>query len=128
VGIDKNLAQAAFKLERVGSMPDDVIETPQGYHVIMLIGKRAAVNRPLMTMEKQLKQQIRRETVNTARRDYIRGLKEEIEIRIETHILSGMVEELRKPPATKKNKAQGLQPTSRRKQMPTPPPMKELKN
>ena len=54
VGIDKKLAQEAFKLNRIGDMPDHMIETSDGYHVIMLTGKRSAINNPLEKVRYQL--------------------------------------------------------------------------
>ena len=35
-------------------MPEQVIETPEGYHVVMLIGKRSASHRPLETVRNEL--------------------------------------------------------------------------
>lgn len=97
VGIDKNLAQAAFKLKRVGNMPEHVIETPEGYHVIMLIGKRSAIERPLDSLRNQIKQRIRREALKKEREAYINGLKNKQEILIDEKIVGKIALEMRKP-------------------------------
>ena len=94
LGLDKRMVEAAFKLDRVGSMADQVIESPDGYHIIMLIGKRSAVHSPMEHIRNELKQRIRRETAAKARQIYISNLQEEAEIQIDTKILSGMLDQL----------------------------------
>ena len=96
-GIDKNLAAEAFKLERVGSMPEGVIETADGYHVVMLIGRRSAVQTPFERVRNQLEQRIRRESVTKARQDYVNGLKAGTKIQIDNRELDKVVAELSKP-------------------------------
>ena len=110
VGIDKKLAEAAFRLKRVGSMAEHLIETPEGYHVIMLVGKRSSVNRPLNGVKNQLKQRMRRETAMKVREAYIEGLKEKAEIHIDPKVMSGILEELN-------SKARTSQPLSGKKKM-----------
>jgi parvulin-like peptidyl-prolyl isomerase len=95
VGIDKQLAEAAFKLDKVGSLSDRVIETADGFHVVMLISKRDAVNQPLEAVQNQLKQRIRLESVNEARAAYIKKLKDSAAIDIDQNVLSGIVAELK---------------------------------
>jgi peptidyl-prolyl cis-trans isomerase C len=99
-GIDRRLAQAAFNLERVGSVAEEVIETAEGYHVIMLIGRRAAVERPLEEVRSEIKPRIQREAAARVRRDYMERLTQKGEIHTERDQLAAMVEEL-------KNRAEG---------------------
>jgi peptidyl-prolyl cis-trans isomerase D len=94
-GIDKRLAQAAFNLERVGSLAEEVIETADGYHIIMLIGRRAAVERPLDEVRSELKQRIQREAAARTSRAYMESLKQKAEIHIEREQLAAMLEELK---------------------------------
>jgi parvulin-like peptidyl-prolyl isomerase len=123
VGIEKNLAQAAFKLERVGSMPEDVIETAQGYHVIMLIGKRSAIHTPLDAVRNQIEQRMRREAVTEARQKYLAGLKNNAEIQVDRQILTTVLGELNSSPrAGKTSLATGKIPT-KRESADTPPPL-----
>lgn len=119
VGIDKQLAEAAFKLERVGSMPEQVIETPDGYHVIMLTGKRSAINWPLEKVRNQITQRIRRETLKKEREDFIEGLKAGADISIDDKVVAQVVSEMappkKQPPAIPKN-------TKAETEMPQSPP------
>lgn len=125
VGVDKSLAQAAFKLERVGSMYDQVVETSDGFHVIMLIGKRSAVNRPLKAVKNELMQRIRREAVNQARKDFISDLKNKTEVKVEEQVLAGMIENLKKQQQPKKTQQPRRMPapssTGSRDRPPLPP-------
>jgi peptidyl-prolyl cis-trans isomerase C len=111
-GIDKRLAQAAFNLERVGSLAEEVIETADGYHIIMLIGRRAAVERPLDEVRSELKQRIQREAAARTSRAYMESLKQKAEIHIEREQLAAMLEEL-------KSRAKDEAPVERK--IPLPP-------
>jgi len=110
VGIDKSLAQAAFKLERVGSMAEHVIESPEGFHVVMLVGKRAAIHTPLDRVQNQIKQRIRREAVTSARNAYVQSLKEKTAIEIDTQVMAEILEKLNKPADTKQASYKGKKP------------------
>jgi parvulin-like peptidyl-prolyl isomerase len=96
LGIDRRLVQAAFELERPGSLTEKVIETPEGFHIIMLIGKRAALNRPLETVKNQLARRIQRDGVETARKTYIDNLKAKAEIKIDQAAVAALQAELAK--------------------------------
>jgi len=95
VGIDRQLAQAAFKIERVGSISERVIETADGYHIIMLTGKRAAVQRPLDGVRNELKQRIQREAAGKERQAYIESLKQKAGIQIQTEPFNAVLRELK---------------------------------
>jgi peptidyl-prolyl cis-trans isomerase C len=124
VGINQTLAKAAFGLERTGSMAAELIKTPGGYHVIMLVGKRAAINKPLDAVGNQIKQRIRRETAAETRQTYINSLKEKAEIHIDTQVVSGIAEEL-KAKVRKRRPLQGKPKIpSQRPRADTPPPLK----
>ena len=122
VGIDKQLAEAAFRLDKVGSLSERVIETAGGFHVVMLIGKRNAVNYPLEAVQNQLKQRIRSQSVNEAREAYIKKLKDSAAIDIDQNVLSGIVAELKAQPARQPaTRAQTVGPHLRPQRPPTPP-------
>jgi parvulin-like peptidyl-prolyl isomerase len=95
VGIDGKLAEEAFKLERVGSISEQVIETPGGCHIIMLTGKRAAIQRPLDSVRNELIRRIQREAAAKARRGYIQRVKEKAQIQIGTEHMTAILEELK---------------------------------
>jgi parvulin-like peptidyl-prolyl isomerase len=94
IGIHQQLAEAAFRLERVGSMAENVIESSDGYHIIMLIGKRSAVHRPMELVRKDLIQRIRRESVVQARQKYIDSLRERARIQIDEQVMDSISNEL----------------------------------
>jgi len=121
VGIDKKLAEAAFRLKRVGSMAEHLIETPEGYHVIMLVGRRSSVNRPLNGVKNQLKQRMRRETATKVREAYIEGLKEKAEIHIYPKVMSGILEDLNKKTRTSRPLSGNKKMKSRRGSGDSPP-------
>jgi len=97
IAIDKQLAEEAFKLERVGDLADKVVTSPDGYHVIMLIGKRQPMSHSLETVKNQIEQRVRRESVSKARQDYVDGLKAAAKIKIDGQELDKVVAELSKP-------------------------------
>jgi parvulin-like peptidyl-prolyl isomerase len=94
VGIDTQLAEAAFKLNKVGSMSEQVIETANGFHVVLLIGRRNAVNRPLQSVQNQIRQQIQHDAINETREAYLKKLKDNADIAIDENVLSGIFAEL----------------------------------
>jgi parvulin-like peptidyl-prolyl isomerase len=95
VGIDTGMAEAAFELERVGDMPERLIETQQGYHIIMLTGRRSAIRIPPDSVREQLKQRIRRESVANARQNYIESLTKNAEIQIDDQNLGKISAEMK---------------------------------
>ena len=97
IGIDKSLVDAAFGLERVGNMVEQVIETPEGFHIVMLTGKRSAINRPLEKVRNQIVQRIRRENIKNERETFIQGLKKKADISIDDNVLAEMADEMAKP-------------------------------
>ncbi len=93
-GIDKQLAEAAFRLDKVGSIAEQVIATPEGLHVIMLVGKRAALNRPLEAVKNQIKRVIQRDGVEKARPEFIEALKDRTEIKVDHAMVAAVHAEL----------------------------------
>lgn len=94
IGLDKALADAAFALQRVGSISDNVIESSDGYHIIMLTGKRSGVNIPLENVRQQLSQRIRREASEKAREAYLTGLRAKAVIKVDDEAMNRLAEEL----------------------------------
>jgi parvulin-like peptidyl-prolyl isomerase len=94
VGIDAGMAEAAFELERVGDMPERLIETQQGYHIIMLTGRRSAIQISLDSVREQLKQRIRRESAAKTRQAYIESLMEKAAIQIDNRTVDKIAAEM----------------------------------
>lgn len=93
-GIPGELVKAAFALERVGSVAELVVEAADGYHVIMLTGKRSSVHIPLEKVHRKLEQRMRREAAEKARGALIDGLKARAEVRVDDRVLASLLEDL----------------------------------
>lgn len=91
IGMDPNLAQQAFKLKVTDRICEQVVEAADGYHIIMLTGKREAVQRPFEKMKEQLRQRMYRERIERAQKEYIESLKQKCEIRINKEALDELV-------------------------------------
>ena len=121
-GVDKKLAQAGFTLEQMGSVYSKVVETADGFHVIMLTGQRPAIERPLASVENQIKQRIRRDSVSSARQAYIDSLKKGTEVQINKEVLADIAGNVQQAPP---QKWPGLKPGAPGPRPPaTPPPPK----
>ena len=51
----KVIAQAAFKLSRVGEMSEQAIQSEQGWHIIMRTGGKRAVKRELRDVQTEIR-------------------------------------------------------------------------
>lgn len=94
VGIEVTMAKEAFKLQRIGQVADKIIKTTDGYHIIMLSGKRDALDNPLSKIKGQLTQRIRREKLETARKQYIEELKSKANITVNTDMVKTIAKQL----------------------------------
>lgn len=94
VGIDSKLANAAFTLSRNGQLLEQVVETPLGYHVIMRVGHRGAIEKNYMDVRDELEQKIRREELDLQRRAYVDELRKNTRINIDTDQLDKLANEL----------------------------------
>ena len=95
-GLDIKLSEQAFKLQRIGTLCDHVIETRDGYHVIMLVDRRPAVHKQFVNVKSEIKRNIRNEDLKTARQNYINDLKRKAEIQIDNDVIKDIVLELKK--------------------------------
>lgn len=96
LGLDQGLTGAAFALEKVGDMADRVIESPDGYHVIMLVSKRSGVERTLEDVKTDLERRIRREQLTRVRTEYLEGLKKKAGIQVDEKAVAGLAGEMEK--------------------------------
>jgi parvulin-like peptidyl-prolyl isomerase len=93
VGLDTKLAREAFKLEKVGQVCEKLVEAADGYHIIMLAGKRDAVNTPFERVKEQLRPRMYRERIELAQNEYIESLKQKCRIKINQDVFDGLVRE-----------------------------------
>ncbi len=92
-GLAPNMAREAFKLQKTGQVCEQVIEAADGYHIIMLTGRREPVNRPFDKVKQQLRQRIYRERIDLAQTEYIESLKQKCRININQDVLDELVKE-----------------------------------
>ena len=93
IGLDTKLAREAFKLEKVGQICEHIIKADDGYHIIMLTGKREAVNTPFERVKEQLRRRMYRERMALAQNEYIEGLKQKCRIEINQDVFDEFVRE-----------------------------------
>lgn len=98
LGLDTRLTEEAFKLKGISRVCDKIIETQDGYHVIMLIGKRLPVHKSPDNVKSEIKQRIRREEMRKARQFYIESLRKKADIQIDDKVIGKIVKELKEAP------------------------------
>lgn len=106
VGIEKALVDAAFSLGRVGDMADHVVEASDGYHVIMLTGKRSGVHVPLDNVRQRLTQRMRREKAQQTKKALIDKIKAESKKTVNEKVLVDLVKDF-ETKAAKERRASG---------------------
>jgi len=93
VGLDTKLAREAFKLEKVGQVCEHIIKADDGYHIIMLAGKREALHKPFERVKEQLRRRMYRERIELAQNEYIESLKQKCRIKINQDVFDKFVRE-----------------------------------
>ncbi len=110
-GLSPNVAREAFRLKETGQVCEKVIEANDGYHIIMLTGRRDALNRPFERVKEQLRARMYRERIELAQAEYIEGLKLKCRIKINQDVLDELVREQQAKAATVNVKTEGGLPT-----------------
>jgi len=75
-GIDPEMVKIAFTLEEKGKVFDRLVTTSNGFHVVMLVGRREATKTDLGEVTAQIEQRIRREEIKRTREQLIKTLTE----------------------------------------------------
>jgi parvulin-like peptidyl-prolyl cis-trans isomerase-like protein len=96
VGLEVQLAREALKIKKVGQIHDRLIETPLGYHVVMLVGRRAAVHKPFGQVNEPIRKRIYRERLAQARDNYIQSLKAKSKITINSEVVAAIAKTTKK--------------------------------
>jgi peptidyl-prolyl cis-trans isomerase C len=94
VGIDSALTEAAFTLEKTGEIFQQVVATPMGYHVIMRVGSRAAIEKEYTDVRPDIDQRIRRDELESHRRAYVDEIRQKADIDIDAKLVTSLVNEL----------------------------------
>jgi len=109
LGLDKTLVEASFSLKQNGEIADRVVATPEGFHIIMLVGKRAAWQRNFSDVKHEIEGRMRREEIEKKRNAFISSLKNKWKVAVKDDVVGeigraytqqGDTEEKPGPPST----------------------------
>jgi peptidyl-prolyl cis-trans isomerase C len=81
---------AAFSLDKVGAVYPELIEEGNGFHIIMLTGKRAALKRTYEQAKRAIRHKLTRERRDAAMEALTERLREEIEIEVDYDALKSI--------------------------------------
>lgn len=82
LGLDRIFVQAAFAAGVKGRVYAEVVQTPLGYHVIMPVSSRSAVEREVAEVGGEIEQRIRRRELKLKRDAFIKALVEKAAVEI----------------------------------------------
>ncbi len=88
--IPKAVRDAAFTLNRVGDVFPNVIKTVEGYHILMLTGKRAALKRTYEQAKRAIRHKLAREKKDAAMEALLERLRKDIEIEVDYDALANV--------------------------------------
>ena len=94
VGLEKPLIEAAFELKEKGQIADRVIETSDGFHVIMLVGRRSEIKKELKDLAPALKRRMKREELAKRREALIEEVKKKSNITIDDAAFAQLIREM----------------------------------
>lgn len=93
-GLPPPLVEAAFAIPRPGQLHPGVVETPEGFHVVMLTGRREARNRTLdeRGVRAEVETRLRRESIQKGRETLVEGLRRRIPVTVDEGVLRSFLE------------------------------------
>jgi peptidyl-prolyl cis-trans isomerase C len=74
---------AAFSLDKVGAVYPDLVEEGDGYHIIMLTGKRAALKRTYEQAKRAIRHKLARERKDAAMEALTERLRKEVDVEVD---------------------------------------------
>lgn len=77
------IRDAAFSLNRVGSVYPELVEADGGYHIVMLTGKRAALKRTYEQAKRAIRHKLVREKKDAAMASLTERLRKEVEVEVD---------------------------------------------
>lgn len=97
--VPKPVRAAAFSLARVGDVHPELIEADDGYHIVMLTGKRAELKRTYEQAKRAIRHKLTRERKDKAMADLTARLRKEVEVEIDFDALRDVRIEVAEPSA-----------------------------
>jgi peptidyl-prolyl cis-trans isomerase C len=96
--VGPELAEVAWSMSHVGQLLDHVVEAPDGFHIITLLGRENALNLSLDEVRDAVRSRIVFEQRSTRYQQFVEQLEKQAGLKIDTARLGEMKLEL--PPAT----------------------------
>lgn len=125
-GIDPALTAAAFGIGKIGQVHDGVVETPAGYHIVMLVGRRDAERREFEKVRGEIETRIRREDRERAQSSLFERVRAEAAVAVDEAVFGAIAAKYSKPigdPGASGRDAAGAAPSDSRF---SPPPVLEV--
>jgi len=93
----KAVRDAAFTLKRVGDVFPNVVKTREGYHIVMLTGKRAALKRTYEQAKRAIRHKLAREKKEAAMEALLERLRKDIEVEVDYDALADVKVDIPEP-------------------------------
>lgn len=84
------VARAAFALTNVGDVARDVVQSPDGFHVIKLIARRQALHRTLDEVKRPIQNRLYRERRETMQRELVERLRRQANVQEDESALAAI--------------------------------------
>ncbi len=98
--VPAEVARAAFDLERVGEVAPEPVRAADGWHVVMLTGRRASLNRTLEEVRRTIVNRLWRQKREEAIVRFVEELKQQAEVAIDEEALAQVRVDARPPAST----------------------------
>ncbi len=80
--VDPAIAAAAWKIEKVGDLYSETVESPAGWHIVKLTNKRAKLERTFDSVKRMIESRLLREKRKEAMDKFVKELRDKAEIEI----------------------------------------------
>jgi peptidyl-prolyl cis-trans isomerase C len=90
--------EAAFSIQKTGDLYAGVVESPAGFHVLMLTGRRAAMNRSLDDARRLIQNRLWRERRQAAIDKFVEELRKKASVSENAELMEKVVVDLKAPP------------------------------
>jgi peptidyl-prolyl cis-trans isomerase C len=84
----KAVRDAAFTLNRVGEVFPELVKTAEGYHIVMLTGKRAPLKRTYEQAKRAIRHKLAREKKDVAMEALLERLRKDVKVEIDYDALA----------------------------------------
>jgi peptidyl-prolyl cis-trans isomerase C len=84
------VAEAAFALAQIGDIHDQLVQSPAGFHIVKLTGRRAALRRSLEEASRPIRNRLWRERREQKIQEFIDALRAQADVRIDEAALAAV--------------------------------------